>query len=228
LVISWFDPVEGQSRDMCRVDVQKMGQAPGRRPRCAVPGSPRQRSCGRRAGLPQGTAQQRHTDASLQRCCRPGSGPLPRGGILSNQEMGFHRPALRRGAQPCRGRQLPGRRPDHQRPRRGGGITAQHSEERVAGLLKMERVPASDAHCPLVAGHDERCRQRNFRRWGTWRQPWAVPRRMAALAAGGGWGTISANLPLCPRAPRLLHAAFCCLSGHAQARWASQVRTVDS
>ena len=39
---------------------------------------------------------------------------------------------------------------------------------------------------------------------------------------------ISANLPLCPRAPRLLHAAFCCLSGHAQARWASQVRTVDS
>ena len=39
---------------------------------------------------------------------------------------------------------------------------------------------------------------------------------------------ISANLPLFPRAPRLLHAAFCCLSGHAQARWPSQVRTVDS
>jgi len=44
----------------------------------------------------------------------------------------------------------------------------------------------------------------------------------------GGRQPISANLPLCPRAPRLLHAAFCCLSGHAQARWASQVRTVDS
>jgi len=43
-----------------------------------------------------------------------------------------------------------------------------------------------------------------------------------------GEAPISANLPLCPRAPRLLHAAFCCLSGHAQARWASQVRTVDS
>jgi len=45
---------------------------------------------------------------------------------------------------------------------------------------------------------------------------------------GRGTCPISANLPLCPRAPRLLHAAFCCLSGHAQARWASQVRTVDS
>ena len=45
---------------------------------------------------------------------------------------------------------------------------------------------------------------------------------------GEGVETISANLPLCPRAPRLLHVAFCCLSGHAQARWSSQVRTVDS
>jgi len=47
-------------------------------------------------------------------------------------------------------------------------------------------------------------------------------------AGMAGQVPISANLPLCPRAPRLLHAAFCCLSGHAQARWSSQVRTVDS
>ncbi len=47
-------------------------------------------------------------------------------------------------------------------------------------------------------------------------------------AVEGGGTPISANLPLFPRAPRLLHAAFCCLSGHAQARWPSQVRTVDS
>ena len=41
-------------------------------------------------------------------------------------------------------------------------------------------------------------------------------------------GPISAHLPLFPHAPRLLHAAFCCLSGRAQVRCASQVRIVDS
>jgi hypothetical protein len=44
----------------------------------------------------------------------------------------------------------------------------------------------------------------------------------------GGYGPISANLPLFPRALRLLHAAFCCLSGCAPARCSSQVRTADS
>jgi 3-mercaptopyruvate sulfurtransferase SseA len=44
----------------------------------------------------------------------------------------------------------------------------------------------------------------------------------------GGARTISAHLPLFPHAPHLLQAAFCCLSGRAQARCASQVRTVDS
>jgi len=39
---------------------------------------------------------------------------------------------------------------------------------------------------------------------------------------------ISANLPLFPRVLRLLHAAFGRLSGRAQARCSSQVRTVDS
>jgi hypothetical protein len=39
---------------------------------------------------------------------------------------------------------------------------------------------------------------------------------------------ISANLPLFPRALRLLQAAFCCLSGCAPARCSSQVRTADS
>ena len=36
-VVSWFDPVEGKGREMCRVDVQKIGQAPGRRRRLTVP-----------------------------------------------------------------------------------------------------------------------------------------------------------------------------------------------
>jgi len=45
---------------------------------------------------------------------------------------------------------------------------------------------------------------------------------------GRGPKPISANLPLFPRAPRLLHAAFCCLSGCAPARCSSQVRTADS
>jgi hypothetical protein len=39
---------------------------------------------------------------------------------------------------------------------------------------------------------------------------------------------IGAYLPLFPRAPRLLHAAFGRLSGRAQARCSSQVRTMDS
>ena len=56
-VVSWFDPVEGKGREMCRVDVQKIGQAPGRRHRFAVPGSHRQRSRGRCDGLQQGTGQ---------------------------------------------------------------------------------------------------------------------------------------------------------------------------
>ena len=43
-----------------------------------------------------------------------------------------------------------------------------------------------------------------------------------------GYDPISAHLPLFPHAPHLLQAAFCCLSGRAQARCASQVRTVDS
>ena len=44
----------------------------------------------------------------------------------------------------------------------------------------------------------------------------------------GGRRTICAYLPLFPRAPRLLHAAFGRLSGRAQARCSSHVRTVDS
>jgi hypothetical protein len=45
---------------------------------------------------------------------------------------------------------------------------------------------------------------------------------------GGGNRPICAYLPLFPRTPRLLHAAFGRLSGRAQARCSSQVRTVDS
>ena len=61
--------------------------------------------------------------------------------------------------------------------------------------------------------------------WPIERQRRSPPRRMAC-----SWGRvpISANLPLFPRAPRLLHAAFGCLSGRAQARCSSQVRTVAS
>jgi hypothetical protein len=44
------------------------------------------------------------------------------------------------------------------------------------------------------------------------------------------WGRrpISANLPLFPCVPPLLHAAFCRLPGWAQTRWSSQVRTGDA
>src|SRR5262249_19947227 len=182
-VVSWFDPVEGKGREMWRVDAQKIGQAPGRRHRFAVPGSHRQRSRGRRDGLQQGTGQQRQTDAALQRRFRPGSGHLHRGGILSNKEIGFYRPAMWIGPQEFRGRQLPGRCPDHQRPLIGWIINAQHIEERVACLCKMEGVPASYAHLPLVAGHGERFGWLDFRCWGTWMQHRAVPGRMAWLAA---------------------------------------------
>ena len=50
------------------------------------------------------------------------------------------------------------------------------------------------------------------------------------LVATGRRGrrTISANLPLFPHAPGLLHATFGRLSGRARARCSSQVRTVDS
>ena len=49
----------------------------------------------------------------------------------------------------------------------------------------------------------------------------------ATFPMEGIW-PISANLPLFPRALRLLQAAFCCLSGCAPARCSSQVRTADS
>ena len=87
-VVSWFDPVEGKGREMCRMDVQKIGQAPRRRHRSAVPVPHCQRSCGRRNGLQQGTGQQRQTDASLQRHFRPGAGHLQRRGILAHKEIG--------------------------------------------------------------------------------------------------------------------------------------------
>jgi hypothetical protein len=62
-------------------------------------------------------------------------------------------------------------------------------------------------------------------RLGSARTPSAAPPE-ARIARGAG--PISAHLPLFPHAPHLLQAAFCCLSGRAQARCASQVRTVDS
>ena len=75
---------------MCRVDVQKSGQAPATASVCD-PRVHRRRSCGRRDDLQQGSGQQRQTDAALKRRFRPGSEHLHGGGILSHREIGFHR-----------------------------------------------------------------------------------------------------------------------------------------
>src|SRR2546429_8254411 len=92
-VVSWFDPLEGKSREIGGMALQIIGQAPSRRPRLTIPWSHRQRSCGCRDGLQQGTGQQRQTDASLKSHLRPRSGHLHGGGILGDKEIGFHRPA---------------------------------------------------------------------------------------------------------------------------------------
>lgn len=59
----------------------------------------------------------------------------------------------------------------------------------MACLCTMELVPASYTASPLVAGHQECFGGFDVRRRCAWMQHRAVPRRMASLAAGWGWGT---------------------------------------
>src|SRR5215510_4229039 len=92
----------------------------------------------------------------------------------------------------------------------------------IEAVLYLARTGIPWRDLPTAFGHWDAVYNR-FRRWerrGVWRRLWE--------RLQGEDCPICAYLPLFPRAPRLLHAAFGRLSGRAQARCSNQVRTVDS
>ena len=150
----------------------------------------------------------------------PPAGAPPRGPLQG--QTAWHAHAGRLPGPAARGRARPGGHPPSGRGARPGAPepTPAHSG-----------APVSATPTRLCAAADHRWYRDNVgadHRVGNGRDG-PLPSRGARRLVLPGWGEpICAYLPLFPCALRLLHAAFGRLSGRAQARCSSQVRTVDS